>query len=602
MRFTTSLMLIALSSSALLAQEALAPPAQRQISVSVASGPSGDREPQPKATPEEKKLGTQLLQRAETEAAGLQGGMRAYALLQVARGYEQSDRPKTIHLLQNAFTATRVVDDDKLRTRNKLQRQILSEMVRLVPDKVDDYLPQIDPSVRKDVLEALLSHYQKEKQLDHAIDLVYNISRQSEFPYAVASRLIHELPADQNAEVMQLFNTALGSFRDHKPADSSSDCTDTQHCGSADAFAGAMARMGLGADDFGEFILRNWKRAPAPLVKEAILEVLSRAEEMAKQQPAGFNHPSTIAMTSDKGSVRFTSNYEYRLFQLLPVLKHVDPDEADRLLKKHEDAEPLLAKYPEGAASFMPSENTGDASGDSTTGRGSDSGSGGRAKAPGKPPSGMAFALGAPIDMKRNMGLQIDEMEKAAKIGADAADHPQQALANAATIQNKSFRAQALMGIARVNVKKNPSVANDALSRAIDLVPDLPEPGGQMFIMREAANLYLQMDETDSAKKVVEQGLEFADKAYKDDANADDPNRALKAYWPSTEGYRSMLRVASKISPRWAASLLKDIDDPDVKVTAEAAMALQYMGMPAGRTEVVTSKKDMSMTIFSMDQ
>lgn len=601
MRFTISVVAIALASATLLAQEPSeqAQHVQRQMNLSAASSAPRDREPQPKASPEEKKLGTQLLQRAETEAAGLQGGMRAYSLLQVARGYEQSDRPKAFRLLENAFIATRVVDEDQLGTRNKLQKQILSEMVSLAPDKVDDYLPQVDPNVRKDVLEALLSHYEKEKQLDHAIELVYNISRESEFPYAAASRLIQRLPADQNAEVMQLFNTALASFRDHKPSDSTSDCTDARRCGSADALAGAMASMNFGADDFGEFIVRNWKRAPAPLVREAILEVLGRAEESAKQEPAGHNQ---IAMASEKGSLRFGSNYGYRLFQLLPVLRHVDPDEADSILKKHEDAKPLLAKYPEGAGSFMPSDNPGQGSSDSSAGNGVDSGSGKGANAPRKPPSGMAFAVGGPVDMKRNMALQVDEMQKAAKIAADAEDHPQQALANAGNIQNKSFRVQALMGIARVNVKKNPSVAKDALSKAVDLVPDLPQPTGQMFIMRDAANLYLQMDETDSAKKIVEQGLEFADKAYKDDANADDPNKALKAYWPSTEGYRSMLRVASKISPQWAATLLKDIDDPDVKVAAEAAMALQYMGMSPGLTEVVTAKKDTNMTMMSMDQ
>ena len=109
------------------------------------------------------------------------------------------------------------------------------------------------------------------------------------------------------------------------------------------------------------------------------------------------------------------------------------------------------------------------------------------------------------MDVKHNIGMQVDELQKAAKIGADSADHPQQAMANAASIQTKSIRAQALMGIARTNVKKNPSVAKEALAKAVDLVPDLPEPAGQMFIMRDAADLYLQMDETDSAKKIVEQ-------------------------------------------------------------------------------------------------
>ena len=96
--------------------------------------------------------------------------------------------------------------------------------------------------------------------------------------------------------------------------------------------------------------------------------------------------------------------------------------------------------------------------------------------------------------------------------------------------------------------------------------------------------------------------MALADKAYKNDANADDPNKALKAYWPSTEGYRGFLRVASKISPTWAATLLKDIADPEVKVSAEAAMALQYMGMSSGRSEVITAKKDQMNVMMSREQ
>jgi hypothetical protein len=379
------------------------------------------------------------------------------------------------------------------------------------------------------------------------------------------------LPADDNAEISQLFTTALASFREHK------------HEG-----------MMFGGDDFGEMIMRNWKRLPAPTVKEAIYEALNQAKAAA--QDSKNPGDGQIAMASDKGSLRFNSMYEYRLFQLLPVLRNIDSDEADKLIKENKDADTLLAKYPDGAASFMPPPNRAQ-SGDAGAGKGA-----GAAAGNARPRSSTMISVGGPVNPNGDMAAQVQEMQRAAKIASDAEEHPQDALANAGSIQNKSFRAQALMGIARTNVKKNPSVAKEAISRAVDLVPDLPQTAGQVFIMRDAANLYLQMDETDSAKKIVEKGLALADKAYKDDANADDPNKALKAYWPSTEGYRSFLRVAAKISPQWAASLLKDIADPEVKVSAETAMALEYMGMGGGRSEVITARKDNVMSMVSTSQ
>jgi hypothetical protein len=39
-----------------------------------------------------------------------------------------------------------------------------------------------------------------------------------------------------------------------------------------------------------------------------------------------------------------------------------------------------------------------------------------------------------------------------------------------------------------------------------------------------------------------------------------------------------------------------------VKVSAEAAMALQYIGMSSGRSEVITAKKDTNMTMVNMEQ
>src|SRR5690242_3135276 len=97
MRFAVSLLFLAILAGTMLAQQPQQQQHQLQISV---GGADNDRPSEAKVTAEQKKLGTQLLQRAEMEAAGLPPGMRAYALAQVANGYARVDRAKAIELLE----------------------------------------------------------------------------------------------------------------------------------------------------------------------------------------------------------------------------------------------------------------------------------------------------------------------------------------------------------------------------------------------------------------------------------------------------------------------------------------------------------------------
>jgi len=92
---------------------------QMQMEVGMRPGSSRDAEPAHKATPEQLERGRQMLQLAETQAAGLEGGMRSYALMQVARAYQPTDKKKALALLEDALAATRAIDDDKL---NKIGR------------------------------------------------------------------------------------------------------------------------------------------------------------------------------------------------------------------------------------------------------------------------------------------------------------------------------------------------------------------------------------------------------------------------------------------------------------------------------------------------
>jgi len=537
----------------------------------------GDEPAKPKPTPEQLQRGRQMLETAEASANGMEGGMRAYALLQVAAGYASTDKKKALELLDNALAATKGMDDDQSQTRNRLQEQILQAIVPLKPGKADELLNQVDPSARGRVLTSLLSYYQKNNDWDRAIEVVYRIAPEQEVPYDAVTKIMAGLPEERAGDRQQLFSTALTSFKSHPPAQ--------------------RGRMSFGSGDFSSLILTSWKKLPRETVLDAIHAVLDQTKQQA-QDSSGGAQPMAISMASANGGVQFGSMYEFRLFQLLPVLKQLDSSEAGKLVKESQAVQGMLDKYPDGMNSVAPQMAGGGA------------GSGGSAQ--GGPPPGMGSSMsmsiggagGGPPAGARGPAANGPSpmlMQQVMKIVQDSAKHPEDALANAAVIPDKSSRVQAYMGIAQVNAKSNPSVTREALAKVTDALGDI-ELMQQVSTVSSVAKMYLDLDDSATAKKLIEKGMGIAEKAYKQDTNADDPNKALKAYWPSAEAYRGMLRLAAKISAPWAMELLKDISDPEMKGMGQIALAQSWLDLPAGQHTIMSSNKSGTSMSMSRDQ
>ncbi len=510
-----------------------------------------------KPTPAELERGRRMLETAEAAASGMEGGVRAYALLQIARVYQISDKKKAVTLLNDALSATRGMDDDRRNTRQYLEEQILQTLVPLAPQRADELLDQVDPASRGKVVIALLDYYQKNKDLDRAIEVIYRLAPQGDVPYDAVGRILDVLPSEREADRQQLFALALTNFRDHPEARRS-------------------VRYGNG--DFPSLILSQWKHLPKEMVLTAIDEALTQAKNSGQTNGSAPRN-LTVAMTTPSGAVAFNSMYEFRLFQLLPVLRQLDEAEADKLLKQYQDVQTLLGKYPQGTQSLTPASGAGEDS--SANVSMSISSNDGTAPPPGSP------APRSPV-----------VMQQAQKIMEDATKHPQDALANAAALPDTRLRAETYMGIAHANAKKNSSATKQALEKLMDLVPEL-DLTQQMMVTSSAAKLYLELDETASARRVVEKGMSIADKIYKQDTNSDDPNKALKAYWPSAEAYRSFLRVAARISPAWALQLTNEITDQDMKGLVQIALAQTWLDVPEGSRTIMRTTKSGNMTMTS---
>jgi hypothetical protein len=490
-----------------------------------------------------KKYGRDLLEITEADAGALQGGMRAWALWQIARGYQPTDKQKALELLENALPALREVEDDRLHTRARLQEQILNAMVPLAPGRADELVANLDADARPKVLSALLRYYQDNKKTDRAIQAIYRIGTENEIPYETAAQLMATMTKEQSGEFLRMFTTSLNSYRDHASDD---------------------RRMQMGSG-FPEMIVQFWRQLPKDLVRQSIDEVLKQTDPANAKETRAV----TFSMASDKGTVTFASAYQYQLFQFLPILEEIDSSAAGQYLKKYRELAAQLASYPEGTNSLLAT------------------------------PSGTAtqkLKLGAGVTYSVTRNPQandpyVADMQLVQKLTAEAeSGHAQDAVANVPTIKTPNLRGAAYHNIARATMKDHPTIARECMSKMLDIGDKLP-PMFKLMGLRAVIDMYMQMGDFDSAKSLIERAMSVANEVYHDDANPDDPNKALKAYWPATDGYRALLRQAGKISPPWAISLLNDIKDPEIKVAAEAAIAGVWLRVPMGQSVTMVDKK-----------
>ena len=519
----------------------------------VKSASKGDAKAIPGKAPKltlDQILANQTLESAESQARGLEAPMRSYSLLQIAEAFTASDPAKARGLLQDAFSASLAVQDDPF-SRDNLQQDIFRALLPISQSDVEERLAQAEPRPRKQAADGIILRYIEKKQFGKAVDLVEQVASLDEFPYAAAGRLLEALPAEMNAEKQTLFASAAASYRAHEHKGAFGTIGDN-------SFTGLLTR-------FGDTI-------PPKLALEAIDEILSQARKN--------DDKFSVTVGGEGGSATFNSNYEYQLFAVLPLLRKLDESGADNLLKENAALQSTMQQYPNGMDSVSPKPAAAPDKDAQPKRRGtsfnvSDNGS--------KASSEEAMRQ----EMQRRSDLILKEAET----------DPTQAIAQASALPltivawMPSPRATTLETIARMNMKKQPTSARQAVAELRKAVTDLPMRD-QFKYLSSAADIYLQMDDKDKAEDVVSDGLGVAARLLDNDVNPDNPNKALKAWWPSTDAYRRLVEIETKISHPATAKLLEQITDPDIRALESIMFARALLGLPMKRVTVVEKNKD----------
>jgi hypothetical protein len=505
----------------------------------------------PELSTEQRRRAGKLLQDATANSSDLSPAMRAYALSQIARAYSRTQPAKVAAVLEDAFQATIAIPQEE-RFKVDLQRDILKQLLPVNRAKVEELLPQAEPRARKDVMSALTETYIREKKFDQAHDEIQQIAQIDEFPYGVGTRLMQALPKEEIGMKQSIFSEALASYVAHT------------HGGT------------FSTGDFPEMMVRFHRILPANQIIQAIDEIFKQAKDT----------DATIRVSSSEGSATFDSFYEYRLFELLPALRDVDPGKADHLLSDYQNVQALSKQYPNGLQSFDPS--LGDTP-PANNQRGSLSFqmSGGKNKS--APPMDNEPSI-------RKAERQIEDL---------AHKDPAQALSQARALPQRNGRSfprrDALMSVIASTWKEKPTIARTTLQELVKSADGL-DPADKVDHYVDAARYYIKLEDNDEAQKLLEKSQGFANEAIHQDANADNPNKALKAYWPSANSWRKIVQTANQISPDLPSQLIKEVSDPEIKVLTQVDLAKAVVGAPSGQTIVAIQRGNQNSVMMSSDR
>jgi len=527
--------------------------------------------------PAEKQLSTKeelwcpILESALSSAPVAEPPMRSYLLETIAGGLSKCGLKKVRTVLSDSFTTTLAIPENEeeislrahrflsegsrpddatieaiwnLETKRTLQEAALNALLTVDESKVESLLSQAEREVRATLLKYMVFRATSAKKFDRALEILKHEPSKKDFPYGEATQLMLELPPERDTDKQEMFRLAMAS--DHE-----------------------RPSMVNGDDDFASMIVRFWQHIPPALALAAIHQVLDAAEHL---------DGTGVTLNAASGNPGFAAQYDYRVFELLPVLRQLDDDEADKILEDSPQAKFQLKQFPNGIQSVNPTI------GDSLP----------KESDPGVGLEGSSTAPNAMHQVLQRNNARVKE------IGRAAEDNLRQATAAADTLPDSvgnywraEFpRAQAYLAIARTAMKKkNPSAARDALG---EMAASLKHVGYSYHAVEywlEGMAIAREIDDVDLAVNLFRSGMEQADKIRSEDADTDDPNLALKAWWPSVSAYWRLVQAASQFSPSAALERVREITDPEILLLLEVRLANDGLGARPEESITMVHKK-----------
>jgi len=471
-----------------------------------------------------KKKAAVLLDNAGQAVGAARPEVQVFGLLHLAENYESIDKKKSLEYFHQAFdAASSVPADSESNQRGQLQAEIVQSLASLNVDDAMTMLRHMEPSSKNDrritAAQSIVVVLTQKKRLDDALEIVESFGTFGDYPYAAAASIFKALPAD-DARRNTLFSSAMAAYGAHPRG------------------------------DFPGLLMKVWREIPQSLAQSSVTTLVNGILDRKDDEPHFI-----ASISSVKGTANFSSRKDYDLFNLMSILRNVDPRRADEILETHPDLRAALKQFPDGTESMRDSGQGGINSSTS---------SGGRAN----PQQDAEQRLRA---LARNRGDQALDALK---------EDPDKALAMAKTIPVPAVQADVLGKIANSVGEKDPGSAKGILGQCISMLDDIKDPSDRVSTWTIIAEAAHKIKDDKLSWQAIDRAMADATALYKLDADEDSPNKALREYWPSTQGYRRIVITAVKLFGVDAEPLLLRITDPDLVLLARVEMAQALLERP----------------------
>jgi hypothetical protein len=545
------------------------------------------------------KIARPILLHAERFAASLDPAEQSLLLYRAAGAWLALDKAHAVRLYRDAFASA--LKFEPVSFRQPVQKMILDDLLPLSPPDVLDLLPRTDSKMQESLYRAVVNFSLMQADYAgavHAFDQACALGYFNQYPathlianFGDSGALVAPYSSTQALRI-HIFNTAMQTY-------ARQDTSETEWWTAS------------------RIIARFQTDFPSEVVLPAIDIVLDQAAKKDKAKPL-----SGVQFQSYGNDISGDSRYDLELFVVAPALQRFDPERATSLLAAHPKVAEYLKRFPKGLLSFDLRESyptsyrlKGPTSEQVPMGLQLYTSEKG-ARSEGLSPLDMGLEFTIPMDLNIGLGVtgsgvffadpsspeselykkvqgcpsDVDDFLKlvgsvplSRKVPAMPIQYSGPMGAQTSGYQDEFPRVQLLQGIAQgcysLRIK---TTAQTILHEELKLVSQM-EPEQQTEYLATAADLYLRLDDRESAAKVVSEGFANANAELQHGLAALGLKDVPRALWPAAETYRRMITLGVNASISSTQAMVAQITDPSLREYEEIMVARALLGVPIRR-------------------
>jgi hypothetical protein len=483
-------------------------------------------------TPEQKKkykeLSQSLLSRAASSAKDLSSNDRAFLLARLADASVKSSPDQASAWAEEAFQAADSMPPNM--QRNQTIMQAITAVSKINVDRALQMIMEIDPprpsangQMPPDTraMVALMVFQQQWKKNGVAgLDAIQSTARQlgetGHYPYMALTPVIRQAANKDRERAAALAQDALSFLSSRRVTE-----MENHHIAN---FIGSAA----------EFL-------PASVIKETIEKLVKESKEIKDE---GLQMRAQIA--DDKGNRADLSSTSMMLMQLMPVIRRIDPEWAQKLEKDNAELQQLAVRQSE---SGMRQVN-------------------------------VVARIGA--DAEDGPARDVREEMTSMQVDGLAARDPQRALTLSNDLKDPALRAASHAKIAGELSRTDPEQAAKLLKEARAALAEATTPQDRLMIIAGLAQAQAAMKDTEGFNDTVNRGLAMAEEMFR--KGVDRRPTAPVFTQPGYELMGRLVAVAAKADPQLAVAKIEGIRSPVLQsmMLVNAARAIDPDGTQDG--------------------